>query len=97
MTQTTDTCTNWPLLAADPNLDGIHVLAHQTNDYIRRIHWWVRLFGIIWIVIPVVAALGGIAFFLGAEAGRTSDNPSYDRCIASEVYSVAECARMYPR
>jgi hypothetical protein len=38
-----------------------------TNDYVRRIHWWVRLFGVVWLAslafgLLVVGAMGiGIA------------------------------------
>jgi len=40
----------------------------ESQDYLRRIHWWVRLFGIIWIVMPVVAAVFGVVFFVAALA-----------------------------
>jgi hypothetical protein len=46
--------------------------AEQTADYARRIHWWVRLFGIIWIVIPAIAAVALVAFLLGAMANGTT-------------------------
>ena len=99
MTQITDdTPIEWPMPAIDSNLD---VLTRQSNDYLRRIHWWVRLFGIIWIVIPIVATLAGIAFFVGAIAGATDPEPagptSYEKCVSEAVYRVADCARMYPR
>lgn len=41
---------------------------YETNDYLRRIHWWVRLFGIFAFVVPVLAALAAVAFVLAALA-----------------------------
>lgn len=49
-------------------LDGIHAQAAVTADYARRIHWWIRLFGIIWIGIPAAAALFMAVFMLAAMA-----------------------------
>lgn len=45
---------------------AMHRTLAATEDYTRRIHWWVRLFGIIWIVVPAVAALMAVAFTLTA-------------------------------
>lgn len=73
-------------------------LAWHTNDYLRRIHWWVRLFGIIWIVIPVVFALIGVLFLLGGITAATVDKiptSAQQKCI-SQGYGADECARMYP-
>lgn len=39
-----------------------------TADYARRIHWWVRLFGIVWIVIPVALTLFVIVYMITAAA-----------------------------
>lgn len=36
------------------------------TDYLRRIHWWVRLAGIIWIVIPALMVLFGVGFMFFA-------------------------------
>lgn len=70
-------------------------------DYLRRIHWWVRLFGIIWIVIPIVTLIIGGFFMIGVASRATTNNPgpsaSYSRCIDQGLFSAAECARMYPR
>lgn len=41
-------------------------------SYLRRIHWWVRLAGIIWIVIPVVLAVLAAVFLVGAAANSSS-------------------------
>jgi hypothetical protein len=50
----------------DADLNGIHDLLAGTKDYARRIHWWVRLFGIVWIVAPLVAAGLASLFLLAA-------------------------------
>jgi hypothetical protein len=32
------------------------------TDYARKIHWWVRLFGVVWLVsVALAVVLGGIA------------------------------------
>jgi hypothetical protein len=102
MTITNHATTDWPAPAADPNLDGIHVLTHKNNDYLRRIHWWVRLFGIVWIVIPVVAFLAAVAFGLGIISMSRAENinkptasASFAKCL-TEGFSVTECGRWYP-
>lgn len=42
--------------------------SEQTADYVRRIHWWVRLFGIIWIVMPVVMCIFAVFFLVGVAS-----------------------------
>lgn len=42
-----------------------------STDYLRRIHWWVRLAGIIWIVIPIVLAVLAAVFLVGAAANSS--------------------------
>jgi hypothetical protein len=91
MTQTIDhPATGWSELVLTPT--------EQNADYLRRIHWWVRLFGIVWIVIPVVATLMAIFFALGilSMASATRSPSAYSKCVA-DGYGVTECARMYPR
>lgn len=68
MTQITDEFAG-PIDFVAARIDAIHTQSALTAAYTRRIHWWVRLFGIIWIVIPAVMAFIGFAFLLGA-AGR---------------------------
>ena len=99
MTQTID---HRPTSWADPNLDGIHVLTQRNTDYLRRIHWWVRLFGIVWIVLPVVAFLAAVAFGLGIISMSQVENidkptasASFAKCI-TEGFSTSECSRWYP-
>lgn len=40
-------------------------------SYLRRIHWWVRLAGIIWIVLPIILGVLAIIFMIGAAANST--------------------------
>lgn len=96
MTQTIDTTrpAGW---RPDPSPDDTYSLAYQSNEYLRLIHWWVRLFGIIWIVIPILFVFGAIVFIIGVGAFHGADSTSYSRCVSEALYSAAECARMYPR
>lgn len=38
---------------------AMHRTLTATEDYTRRIHWWVRLFGVVWLAS---IALGVVAF-----------------------------------
>lgn len=43
----------------------------SATDYLRRIHWWVRLAGIIWIVIPALfAAVMMAILIIGMATGQ---------------------------
>lgn len=97
MTTTIDTETSWPKpVGPDPNLDGIHVLTHKNNDYLRRIHWWVRLFGIVWIVIPIVATAMFVAFVMGIIGMAATDSDSYSPTSTTSASSYSSCmARGY--
>lgn len=68
MTQITDELAG-PIDFIAARIDAIHTQSASTAAYTRRIHWWVRLFGIVWIVIPAAMVLIAVAFLLGA-AGR---------------------------
>lgn len=41
----------------------------QMVDYMRRIHWWVRLFGVLALAGAALSALGMVAFIV-MLAGR---------------------------
>lgn len=65
------------LLERDPQLanasrNDVHDVLYGTMDYVRRIHWWVRLAGIIWIVIPIVLTVLAVFFMIGAAANSSS-------------------------
>ena len=49
-------------------LDAIHAETISANDYMRRIHWWVRLFGVVWIVIPALIGVLAVVFMIGVAA-----------------------------
>jgi hypothetical protein len=42
---------------------------HQVVDYLGRIHWWVRLFGIVWLA-SVAAAMVFATLFVALLATR---------------------------
>ena len=44
-------------------------------DYLRRIHWWVRLFGICWLVTVGLAVLGVVFMIIGMS--RTAPTSGY--------------------
>lgn len=50
----------------DADLNGVHDVLFESQDYLRRIHWWVRLFGVLWLVVPVVCLVFAAGFFLVA-------------------------------
>lgn len=108
MTQTIDTETSWP--TPTKTMDGTTLIlppAEQTADYARRIHWWVRLFGIVWIVIPVVATIMAVFFAVGIVSmgavnskfpttSTSSSSSSYSSCVA-QGYGTTTCRAIYPR
>ncbi len=54
---------------ADADTNDLHDLLYETKDYARRIHWWVRLFGVVWtativggVVLVFAAYLAGAGF-----------------------------------
>lgn len=103
MTVTHDVETSWPtpLTEPEPGSDeafqrAMHRILTNTEEYARRIHWWVRLFGIIWIVIPIIAAIVAFFFIMGVSSSTGLENSSYGRCL-DNGYSVSECTRMYSR
>lgn len=75
----------------------------QMLDYTRRIHWWVRLFGVLALAWLIGGFLLGV--YLGVKAGAEHSNASttvttstnhgsYGGCI-SQGYDVATCTRIY--
>lgn len=45
---------------------AMHRTLTSQDDHLRRIHWWVRLFGIVWIVVPALLAVFAVGFFVFA-------------------------------
>lgn len=60
------------LLDTDAPTEAFQRAMHRTltsqDDYLRRIHWWVRLFGLVWIVLPVIVGLAAILALAMAAA-----------------------------
>lgn len=52
----------------DADNNGIHDLLYSNVDYVRRIHWWVRLFGFVWIVLPALFVVGAVVFMIASAA-----------------------------
>lgn len=84
---------------ADVNFDGarldaIHATLTETNSYTRRIHWWIRLFGVVWLTGVILAACAA-AFWVGVAANAATDTQTpYERCIARDV-SEPTCQELY--
>jgi hypothetical protein len=38
-------------------------VAQQSQDFLRRIHWWVRLFGVAWLAGILLTVLGFLTVF----------------------------------
>jgi hypothetical protein len=67
----------WPNAQTPINHDrGDQQLAvlTETRDYTRRIHWWVRLFGVVWSVGIALGLLGGLT--VAIQLGLSSDSCS---------------------
>lgn len=54
---------------------AMHGTLSASEDYLRRIHWWVRLFGIVWILVPIVSAAAVLTFFIGLMAFGAGTTP----------------------
>lgn len=83
---------------ADVNFDGarldaIHSVLAETNSYTRRIHWWIRLFGVVWLTTLIVGLAMG-AFMVGVATRTTTQTP-YERCI-NRGTSPSTCRGLYP-
>jgi hypothetical protein len=67
-----------------------------TADYARRIHWWVRLFGVVWLTSLALGIVGMLIFAVAASS-QDVDSPSfsgtssYDACIRNPNTTYAEC------
>lgn len=95
----TETPIKWPKPAVDLPAETPRDVALKSLSYLERIHWWVRLFGIVWIVIPFLVAAAGVAFIIGGISLTAADAPThssaeYTRCLGT--FKASTCARMYP-
>ncbi|HEV3362735.1 MAG TPA: hypothetical protein VG795_01120 [Acidimicrobiia bacterium] len=98
MTQIIDQGWQPPLPDADTN--GMHDMLHDVKDYTRRIHWWVRLFGVAWLVSLVLGIVGTMLFALAVAVqsddtfGSYSGYSSYSACMSDPNTTFAECQRL---
>lgn len=75
----------------------------ETRDYTRRIHWWIRLFGVVWLTSVIVGAIvGAIALISLAVLGHNAANKLNDvdnsssyssrsTCMAAPETTLAQC------
>lgn len=68
----------------------------STNEYARRIHFWVRLAVVTWLGGMVLSA-GSAAYFIGrasrnAAAVKTS---AYNACVQNPDTTLSQCALLY--
>lgn len=63
--------------------------AEVTADYARRIHWWVRLVGVLMLVsIAVSVGFGifvGVRLSHGRANGTSFDVPAYVACLKAHT------------
>ncbi len=53
-------------------LDAIRAEVEGTKEYARRIHWWVRLFGVVWLV-SLAFAMVVFFYMVGAATSATGN------------------------
>jgi hypothetical protein len=100
MTQIIDQGWQPPLPDADTN--GIHDMLHDVKDYTRRIHWWVRLFGVASIASLILGIVGTMIFAVALAVGSDDSfgtysgysGSSYSACISDPNTTYAECQRL---
>ena len=73
------------------------------TDYARKIHWWVRLFGVVWLASIAFAVAVGV--FIGIAAAAQSrdagssytptytptSSMTYSECMANPNTTFAQC------
>jgi hypothetical protein len=64
----------------DADTNGIHDLLHDTKSYVKKIHWWIRLFGVIWLTGLAFSVLTG-AYIVG----RASIDANRARSTADKI------------
>lgn len=72
----------------DADVNGLHDLLFEMKGYTQRIHWWVRLVGVTWLVsIACACLLGALA---ASPSNSESSSSSYSDCVDAG-YSAAYC------
>jgi len=59
----------------------------ETRDYVRRIHWWVRLVGVIWLATLSLSLLAFGAFWVAMAVHDSGSDSSILRTTPSFVPS----------
>jgi hypothetical protein len=78
----------------------MHRTLTNTEQYAHKIHWWVRLFGIVWLASVVLAVVGGIAFGVmiadqrAALSTSSSSNSLYTACMSNPNTTYSDCQRL---
>jgi hypothetical protein len=73
----------------------------ETRDYTRRIHWWIRLFGVVWLTTMALGVLiGAVAIGIASKSTNTGTNSglysSRSACMAAIETTAAECDALFP-
>jgi hypothetical protein len=91
----------WPTPQApihDERGDRQLAVLTETRDYTRRIHWWIRLFGVVWLT---TMAMGVILGAIAIGAASRSTNPgigsysSRSACMAAAETTLAQCNALF--
>ena len=76
----------------------------ETRDYTRRIHWWIRLFGVVWLTTIGIGVLVGIALGVSlainaannANSGGNGGYANRSECMADRFTTTAQCNALFP-
>jgi hypothetical protein len=101
------TTETWPTATpehhGDDRQDQQLAVLTETRDYTRRIHWWIRLFGVVWLTTMVLGVLigGGLGILAARTAdkfndvGNSLDNSSSyssrSACLSAPETTTAQC------
>lgn len=98
MTQTIDQLP--PLDGQDNHDDAFQRAMHRTltntESYAKKIHWWIRLFGVLWCIGMVLTACF-VAYTLARTTSETSQvrTSAYQACINNPATTLTQCAELY--
>ena len=77
----------------DATTNGIHDILWETKEHVRKIHEWVRLFGVLMLIGMALAFYG---VFSASQDARSSSGSglsrSYISCMADPNTTAGECA-----
>jgi hypothetical protein len=81
----------WNVGRPEPITDPVE----RTALYAEKIHWWVRLFGVVWLTTLAIGVVFGIFVGVHVAADRNTAGTSlakYQACIVNG-YSAAYCLK----